>query len=119
MEVPYLDVLRTTTNRSLPLTDIEADEFGLPARDISEFVDITRWSPMERVPAEGLPAAFQIVRTALNDSQVYAYESVKWVTRCGKSAFLAVEAGQGHFASGSKNREQQAQDLAVLLRFSE
>ena len=114
MEVPYLDALRTTTNRSLPLTDIEADEFGLPERDISEFVDVASWSPMERIPAGGLPT-FQIVRTAMNDSQVYAYESVKWTTRCGPSAYLAIEDGQGHFAQGSKNTQQAAQDLAILL----
>ena len=115
MEVPYLDVLRTTTNRSLPLTEIEADEFGLPERNISEFVNISRWSPMERIPSGGIPNVFQIVRTAENDSEVYAYESVKWVTRCKGSAYLAIEGGQGHFASGTKNTEQQAQDLAVLL----
>jgi hypothetical protein len=115
MEVPYLDVLRTTTNRSLPLTNIEADEFGLPERNISEFVHISRWSPMERIPSGGIPNVFQIVRTAENDSEVYAYESVKWVTRCKGSAYLAIEGAQGHFASGSKNTEQQAQDLAVLL----
>ena len=115
MEVPYLDALRTTTNRSLPLTEIEADEFGLPERDISEFVSVSRWSPMERIPRGGIPGVFQIVRTALNDSQVYAYESVKWVTRAGPSAFLAIEGEQGHFVSGSKNTEQMAEDLAVLL----
>jgi hypothetical protein len=115
MEVPYLDALRTTTNRALPLTDIEADEFGLPERDISEFVSVSRWSPMERIPRGGIPGVFQIVRTALNDSQVYAYESVKWVTRAGSSAFLAIEGDQGHFVSGSKNTEQMAEDLAAIV----
>jgi hypothetical protein len=70
---------------------------------------------MERIPRGGIPGVFQIVRTALNDSQVYAYESVKWVTRAGPSAFLAIEGEQGHFVSGSKNTEQMAEDLAVLL----
>lgn len=116
MEFPYLDALRTTTNRTLPLTDIEADEFGLPDRSFAEFVDVASWSPMEHIPVKGLPGVLQIVRTALNDSQVYAYESVKWITRSRCShAYLAVEGGQGHFPSADKNSSQQAQDLAVIL----
>ena len=116
MEFPYLDALRTTTNRALPLTDIEADEFGLPDRSFAEFVDVASWSPMEHIPVKGLPGVLQIVRTALNDSQVYAYESVKWITRsrCA-NAYLAVEGAQGHFPSADKNNSQQAQDLAVIL----
>lgn len=116
MEFPYLDALRTTTNRALPLTDIEADEFGLPDRSFAEFVDVASWSPMEHIPTKGLPGVLQIVRTALNDSQVYAYESVKWITRSRSShAYLAVEGGQGHFPSADKNISQQAHDLAVIL----
>jgi protease II len=116
MEFPYLDTLRTTTNRALPLTDIEADEFGLPERSFAEFVDVASWSPMEHIPVKGLPGILQIIRTALNDSQVYAYESVKWITRsrCA-NAYLAVEGAQGHFPSADKNNSQQAQDLAVIL----
>jgi hypothetical protein len=116
MEVCYLDAFQTMTNRALPLTDIEADEFGLPERDISEFVNVAGWSPMGRIPAKGLPGVFQIVRTALNDSQVYAYESMKWITRCkSPSAYLAIEGGQGHFTRGPLLHKQQAQDLAVLI----
>lgn len=117
MEVPYLDVLRTTTNRSLPLTNIEADEFGLPEKRLSDLASILRWSPMERMPEEGIPGVVQLVRTGLNDSEVFPYESAKWIMRCkSKDAFLAVEGGQGHFVSGSTGREQQAEDLAFLLK---
>lgn len=117
MEVCYLDAFQTMTNRALPLTEIEADEFGLPDRDISEFVNVASWSPMERIPAKGLPGVFQIVRSALNDSQVYAYESMKWITRCkSSSAYLAIEGDQGHFTRGPVLHKQQAQDLAVLIK---
>ena len=114
MEVPYLDVLRTTTNHSLPLTLIETDEFGLPAQRVADFASILKWSPMELLegPIKGVK---QIVRTGLNDSEVFAYESAKWVKRCGSSAVLAVEDGQGHFVSGAVGLSQQAEDLAVLL----
>jgi protease II len=114
MEVPYLDVLRTTTNHSLPLTLIETDEFGLPSQRVADFASILKWSPMELLegPVKGVQ---QIVRTGLNDSEVFAYESAKWVQRCGSEALLAVEGGQGHFVSGAVGLTQQAEDLAVLL----
>lgn len=115
MEVPYLDVLRTITNRTLPLTDIETDEFGLPEQRLSDMVSCLEWSPMELLPEGGVKGVWQIVRTGLNDSEVFAYESAKWVARCGKTAVLAVEGGQGHFVSGAVGLRQQAADLAVLL----
>ena len=119
MEVPYLDVVRTTTNRQLPLTEIETDEFGLPAQRISDLVSMLRWSPMELLAltaGEGVRGVWQLVRTGLNDSQVYAYESMKWVTRCGDHAILAIEDGQGHFMHGAKGYRQKAVDLALLLQ---
>jgi hypothetical protein len=85
MEVPYLDVVRTTTNRALPLTEIETDEFGLPSQRLSDLVSMMRWSPMELLAltaGDGVRGVWQLVRTGVNDSQVYAYESMKWVTRC-------------------------------------
>ena len=130
MEVPYLDVLRTTTNHALPLTFLETDEFGLPAMRLSDFAGMLKWSPMETLPKEGIQIC-QIVRTGLNDSQVFAYESAKWIVRCsesqeseqrGKNAarkdnrqLLAIEGGQGHFVHGSVGLQQQAEDIAVLL----
>jgi hypothetical protein len=118
MEVPYLDVLRTITNRTLPLTEIETDEFGLPEQRLSNLVGALEWSPMELLPEGGVKGVWQIVRTGLNDSEVLAYESAKWVTRCGEAAYLAVEGGQGHFVSGAVGLRQQAADLAVLLELA-
>jgi len=114
MEVPYLDVLRTTTNRALPLTDIETDEFGLPAARLSDFRGIVQWSPMELMPAGGISGMWQIVRTAVNDSEVFAYESVKWVERSRGRSFLVVGDG-GHFISGRRQYEEEAEDLAAIL----
>jgi len=121
MEVPYLDVLRTTTNHNLPLTFLETDEFGLPAMRLSDFEGMMQWSPMETLP-KGLNIS-QIVRTGLNDSQVFAYESAKWIVRSGLSQasgqsprqLLAIQGGQGHFVNGSVGLQQQAEDIAVLM----
>jgi hypothetical protein len=122
MEVPYLDVLRTTTNHSLPLTLLETDEFGLPAMRVSDLAGILKWSPMETLPASGTPGIFQIVRTGLNDSQVFAYESAKWVVRSRQNAgriFLAIEGGQGHFVNGDKGLQQQAEDISLILKLAD
>jgi len=125
MEVPYLDVLRTTTNPSLPLTNLETDEFGLPEQRLSDFASMMKWSPMEMIGAQGTPGIKQIVRTGLNDPQVFAYESAKWVTRCrglsqkhnNRNIYLAIQRGQGHFVQGSTGLEQQAEDISVLNEF--
>ena len=125
MEVPYLDVLRTITNRDLPLTDIETDEFGLPEQRLSDFASALEWSPMELLLAsKDKSDLWQIVRTGLNDSEVLAYESVKWIERSKNkdkgpmdkgSALLAIEGDQGHFVSGLRGFRQQAEDLAIIL----
>jgi len=118
MEVPYLDVLQTTTNRNLPLTNIETDEFGLPAQRLSDMASILKWSPMENLE-NGTPGIWQLVRTGTNDSEVFAYESAKWIVRSrrggGKNIVLAIEEGQGHFVTGSLELEQAAQDICFLL----
>ena len=72
----------------------------------------------------GTPGIFQIVRTGLNDSQVFAYESAKWVIRSRKGEnagriFLAIEGGQGHFVNGDKGLQQQAEDLSVILKLAD
>ena len=123
MEVPYLDVLRTTTNRTLPLTEIETDEFGLPEQRISDFAGMLRWSPMEMLSSagKGTPGVAQIVRTGLNDNQVLAYESAKWIVRSRSKAkshpiFLAIQGDQGHFVHGDLGASQEAEDLALILK---
>ncbi len=124
MEVPYLDVLRTTTNRSLPLTEVELDEFGMPLERFSDFISVIQWSPMETLPEEGIDM-FQIIRTAENDSQVLPYESMKWVYRnrrgrkdkSSRPIYLAYQRDQGHFIRDPfKLAETNAEDLSILLK---
>jgi len=125
-EVPYVDVLQTTTNPSLPLTELEYDEFGDPRHRAADLSFWARYSPVTNVPEGGLPAIFILCRAGLNDTQVYAYEPVKWILRArgltpassvGASTspkLLAIEEGQGHFYSGPTEIEARALDLAIL-----
>jgi protease II len=75
-EVPYVDVLRTTTNPILPLTILEYDEFGNPADGIQEFRTIMDLSP---VNIKTSPDICVLIRTSENDSEVFPYESYKWL----------------------------------------
>lgn len=121
-EVPYLDVLRTTTNPKLPLTQLEYEEFGDPVHRKKDAAAILRLSPMDTIPEGGAPAVFVLCRTGLNDKEVFAYESVKWITKLkdlqgsnGKEKLLAIGEGEGHFVSGRRLFEERAEDLAVLF----
>jgi hypothetical protein len=120
-EVPYLDVLRTTTNPLLPLTRLEYDEFGNPRERIEDLVTLEKISPMEGIPNRGYPGLFALVRTGKNDKEVFPYESVKWILRSRGSKktdatkILAFNQDEGHFVSGNSGRYNRAIDLAFLL----
>jgi protease II len=80
-EVPYVDILRTTTNPDLPLTVGEYEEFGNPIKRMVNFRELLHVSPINSLPAEGAPGVFVLSRVGLKDNQVYAYESFKWIQR--------------------------------------
>ena len=118
-EVPYLDVLSTASNPSLPLTQLEYDEFGDPLHKAKNRAALLRLSPVNTIPESGAPSIFVLCRTGLNDKEVFAYESVKWITRLreneGKPKLLAISQGEGHFVYGSSSFRERAEDLALLL----
>jgi protease II len=125
-EVGYLDAFRTILNRDLPLTEIETDEFGLPAMRIEDGRAAIEWSPMDLLKPKGTPGMWQIVRTALNDKEVLAYESVKWIlrSRAGRTAeasdiYLAIPGGQGHFTAPPGAVRQQAEDACLILALAQ
>jgi len=122
-EVPYLDVLQTTTNPSLPLTELEYDEFGDPRHRLADLSFWVRHSPVTNVPVQGLPDIMILCRTGLNDTQVYAYEPLKWILKArgtpasGLPKLLGIEPHQGHFYSGPTALKTRATDLAILDAF--
>ena len=119
-EVPYLDILRTTTNPALPLTQLEYEEFGNPAEKLIDLATLVRISPVDRIPERGLSSLRVLLRTGENDRQVLAYEPVKWITkaRAGREdgeKLLAYKEKEGHFVSGDSLIQERATDLAILL----
>ena len=121
-EVPYVDELRTTTNPSLPLTELEYNEFGAPSIRLEDFISVARLSPADSATMIKTPNVLVLTRTAEHDSQVFAYESVKWIRRLRQQSggptdapkLCIVEKGQGHFTPPDATIQQWALDAAVL-----
>lgn len=122
-EVPYVDVLRTSSNPDLPLTIGEYDEFGNPIERIINFKELLSVSPVNTLPADGAPGVFVISRVGLLDKQVFAYESFKWIQRLRgiddtisdpKGKYVTFEKKEGHHYRPSKFSRFRAIDLAIL-----
>ncbi len=78
-EVPFVDVLTTMSDKSLPLTPPEWPEWGNPLEDKQAFSYIRSYSPYDNVRAQNYPALF--VTAGLTDPRVTYWEPAKWVAR--------------------------------------
>ena len=77
-QVPFVDIVTTMLDESIPLTTNEFDEWGNPKQ--KAFYDyMLSYSPYDNVAAKAYPAMF--VGTGLWDSQVQYYEPAKWVSK--------------------------------------
>ncbi|PWJ58987.1 oligopeptidase B [Dyadobacter jejuensis] len=77
-DVPFVDVVTTMLDESIPLTTNEFDEWGNPKQ--REYYDyMLQYSPYDNVRAQDYP--HMLVTTGLHDSQVQYFEPAKWVAR--------------------------------------
>lgn len=116
-EVPYLDVLRTTTNPELPLTVYEYDEFGDPATKPNEYEALQTLSPVDSATLAPPDAPLFLVRTAINDYQVFAYEALKFAKKMrglGWPVLVGMDNDGGHFVKTQNMYEQFAADYLIL-----
>jgi protease II len=126
-EVPYVDVLRTSSNPDLPLTVGEYGEFGNPNKRIVNFKELLSVSPINTLPADGAPGVFVISRVGLLDKQVFAYESFKWIQRLRgtgdngenisdnpKGKYVTFEREEGHYYNPKRFPRFRGIDLAIL-----
>ncbi|BDA43568.1 Prolyl endopeptidase-like [Coccomyxa sp. Obi] len=117
--VPFVDVLTTMLDPSLPLTVHEYDEFGNPSEDVEAFENLRKLCPYANLcPAEYPPV---LVTCALNDQRVPAWGPAKYVARLranqrgsGK-VFLVHSATGGHFGDGADAVHEAARNYAFLL----
>jgi oligopeptidase B len=117
-QVPFVDVLTTMQDESLPLTVTEWDEWGNP-NDPETYAVMRQYSPYDNVGARDYPPI--LVTTGLNDSAVQFWEPVKWVLRLrsattsGNTILLRTEMGAGH--QGPSGRYAAWREEAFVLAF--
>jgi oligopeptidase B len=116
--VPFVDVLNTMLDASLPLTTSEYIEWGNP-NNKDEYDYIKTYSPYDNVRAQNYPAL--MVRTSLNDSQVPYWEAAKWVAKLrtmktdANELLLKTNMGAGH--GGASGRYDSLHDTAFDYAF--
>ena len=76
--VPFVDVINTMLDESLPLTVPEFEEWGNPKKP-DEYRYMKAYSPYDNVAAKAYPA--MLVKSSYNDSQVMYWEPAKWVAK--------------------------------------
>ena len=116
-EVPFVDVLNTMEDASLPLTVIEFDEWGDPAQRCY-YETIRDYSPYENVRAQHYPD--MLVIAGWNDPRVQYWEPAKWVARLrdratGGLILLKTDMEVGH--SGTHGRYQALKEVAFVYSF--
>lgn len=117
-EVPFVDVVTTMSDPSLPLTVTEWEEWGDP-RSEPHASYMLSYSPYDNTTARAYPALY--VTAGLNDPRVAYHEPAKWVSRIravrtnDAPLLLKTELGAGH--GGPSGRYERWRDEARVLTF--
>ena len=116
--VPFVDVVTTMLDETIPLTASEWDEWGDPRR--KDFYDyMLSYSPYDQVRRQAYPN--MLVTTGLHDSQVQYWEPAKWVAKLrslktdDNLLLLVTDMQAGH--SGKTGRFQRLEDAALYYAF--
>jgi hypothetical protein len=127
LEAPFVDILRTMTDMSQPLSVLELEEFGNPAEGPAEFIQIAAQSPINNLPENGVSMNV-LLRTGENDRQVYAYEPMKYAQKLRgcktvgdihkqqspAGIYLFCGKKEGHFYNHSTAFDARIEDMAAL-----
>ena len=117
--VPFVDVMNTMLDASLPLTVAEYEEWGNP-NEPEAFAYMRSYSPYDNLPSGAYPAT--LVKTSLNDSQVMYWEPAKFVAKlrtlksnADQPLLLHVNMDAGH--GGASGRYDYLREIAVDYAF--
>ena len=118
--VPFVDVVTTMLDESIPLTTNEYDEWGNPNNKDS-YQYMLSYSPYDNVKAQDYPNL--LVTTGLHDSQVQYFEPMKWVAKLRELKtddnlllfHINMEAGHGGASGRFKRLQQTAMEYAFFL----
>jgi oligopeptidase B len=118
--VPFVDVINTMSDASIPLTTNEYDEWGNPANKES-YMYMKTYSPYDNVEKKAYPN--MLVTTGLHDSQVQYFEPAKWVAKLREMKtnnnklllYTNMEAGHGGASGRFKALKDRAREFAFFL----
>ena len=119
-EVPFVDVLNTILDDTLPLTPPEWPEWGDPIRDVKAFETIRSYSPYDNVAAQDYPPI--LAMGGLTDPRVTYWEPAKWVARLratmtgGGPVMLHTNMEAGH--GGAAGRFDSLKETALAYAFA-
>lgn len=119
-EVPFVDVLNTMLDDTLPLTPPEWPEWGNPIESKDDYLTIASYSPYDNISAQNYPAILAVA--GLTDPRVTYWEPAKWVAKLrelgtGNRPILLkthMEAGHG----GASGRFDSLKDVALAYAFA-
>jgi oligopeptidase B len=119
-EVPFVDVLNTMLDDTLPLTPPEWPEWGNPITDAKAFRTILSYSPYENVRAQDYPA--MLVLAGLTDPRVTYWEPAKWVARLRATKtdhrVLALRTNLEAGHAGAAGRFERLKEVALGYAFA-
>jgi oligopeptidase B len=119
-EVPFVDVLNTMLDDTLPLTPPESPEWGNPIESEADFKTILSYSPYDNVAARQYPAI--LAMGGLTDPRVTYWEPAKWIARLratmtgGGPVLLRTNMGAGH--GGASGRFSRLDEVAIAYAFA-
>ncbi len=119
-DVPFVDVLNTMLDESLPLTPPEWPEWGNPIASKEDFTAIRAYSPYDNVAAKAYPHIYAYA--GLTDPRVTYWEPAKWIARLrhlntsDNLVLLKTNMEAGH--GGASGRFEQLKEVAVDYAFS-
>ena len=119
-KVPFVDVITTMEDESIPLTTGEFDEWGNP-KNPESYMYMLEYSPYDQVKAQNYPN--MLVTTGLHDSQVQYWEPAKWVAKLrelktdNNTLLLRtnMETGHGGTTGRFKVYKEIAQEYAFMI----
>jgi len=118
-DVPFVDVLATMLDDSLPLTPGEWGEWGNPIEDEAAFELIRSYSPYDNVRAQAYPP--MLITGGLHDPRVTYWEPAKWAARLRATKtddnllLLKINMGAGH--GGKSGRWERLHEIAEAYAF--
>ena len=119
-QVPFVDVINTMSDTSLPLTPPEWPEWGNPIEDPEAYDYMMSYSPYDNVEAKAYPAV--LATGGLSDPRVTYWEPEKWVaklrpaTTSGKPVLLKINMEAGH--GGASGRFDYLKEVAHDYAFA-